>query len=207
MKKVYIASPSFQYINMMEQAGWEITSILETADLVLFTGGADVNPELYDEAVHPQTGISRRRDSEDAIIFLDAKDLGLPMVGICRGGQFLNVMNGGKMYQHVTGHSIGGTHSLLDVRNGRILPVSSTHHQMMRAGPLGEVIGTGGNRTDGKEFMSDGEIVYDPAYDEPDVEVVLYKGTRILCFQPHPEFFQPEHECVRYFHELLEEIL
>lgn len=51
------------------------------------------------------------------------------MVGICRGAQFLNVMAGGKMIQHVEGHAIHGTHEIVvtDVYGGVKLIKSPLH--------------------------------------------------------------------------------
>lgn len=206
MKKVMIVSPSRQYIVLMENAGWEIVTELVDADLVLFTGGSDVNPTLYGEKVHPQSMVDEQRDRDDLSVFYAAQIRQMPMSGICRGGQFLNVMNGGRMYQHVTGHALGHTHELVDTRSGQALQVSSTHHQMMIAGSRGEIRGTGGRLATRKEWMDGDKIVCD--FDqEDDVEVVLYLGRRTLCFQPHPEFFPAEHECNQYFHELLTEIM
>jgi len=209
MKTVFIVNPSQSYMSMMKLAGWTLVDNVEDADLVMFTGGSDVSPDMYGEGEHPRTYSDSNRDAYDFSVYIEAKEASTPMVGICRGGQFLNVMNGGKLYQHVVGHAVGDTHELLDVRSGRTLPVSSTHHQMMRAGPLGDVVGVSlFNLTNGKEYMSDGGGVVEDAFDsEPDTEVVLYTLARCLCFQPHPEFFYPDHECVKYFHELLEEIL
>jgi gamma-glutamyl-gamma-aminobutyrate hydrolase PuuD len=50
------------------------------------------------------------------------------MAGICRGAQFLNVMAGGKMIQHVDSH--GNYHSMTTI-DGEEMEVSSTHHQMI----------------------------------------------------------------------------
>ena len=207
MKKVMIVSSSGQYSAMMTRAGWALVMNVEDADLVMFTGGADVNPALYGEEEHPKTFHQPPRDREDKKVWEQASQLGLPMVGICRGGQFLNVMNGGKMYQHVVGHANGGTHELVDTRSGEVLQVSSTHHQMMREGERGEVIAHGGNLCKTKEEMDSKGVLYTSGTVEKDVEVVLYKDTLTLCFQPHPEFFSPLHECPIYFHKLLKEIV
>lgn len=208
MRLVYIANPSSEYAGMMRKAGWGLTHHVDQADLVMFTGGADVDPALYGEDLHPQSFISPVRDRDDKEVYDEAAALGIPMVGICRGGQFLNVMSGGSMYQHVDGHAIGSLHRLLDVRTGRILGVSSTHHQMMREGPRGEVLGVAQTfLTNGKAYMQDGKLCKHKPNRDSDVEVVLYAETNILCFQPHPEFFESDHECVVYFHELLEEIV
>lgn len=203
MPKVYIVGgPEGGYGLMFKNAGWELAPHLLDADMVQFTGGEDVTPYLYGEDPHRTTYSSARRDYEEAGYFAIAQRLGKPMSGICRGGQFLNVMSGGSMYQHVNKHATGERHILRDTVTLKELSVSSTHHQMMRKGPGGELIAVafeGGF----KQSMEDGKVVNSDG-GEADTEVVYYKDTKSLCFQPHPEFFRPGDECFEYYFELIE---
>jgi len=66
---------------------------------VVFTGGADVSPFMYGEKKLSVTCNDEHRDEQEKLFF--ERYTKVPKVGICRGGQFLNVMNGGKMWQHV----------------------------------------------------------------------------------------------------------
>jgi hypothetical protein len=199
--KVYIIGDNGQYGRMFINAGWEVVDSIVKADMLQFTGGEDVTPALYGEANHPYTGNSSKRDLYEAGYFAFAQRMGIPMSGICRGGQFLNVMSGGRMYQHVEGHATGKNHLLLDFQTDRLISVSSTHHQMMIPGKHGDVLATGdeGGR---REFMRIGKVTTADASE--DTEVVYYKDTKSLCYQPHPEFFQPGHECFEYYFELIE---
>src|SRR3546814_14796091 len=62
-------------------------------------------------------------------LFKTCYENGIPMLGVCRGAQFLNVMPGGKLYQDVDNHV--GDHPIYDPQNKRVIPnVSSIHHQM-----------------------------------------------------------------------------
>lgn len=204
MPKVFIVGGrSPQYENMYYAAGWDVCKGPLKADLIQFTGGEDVSPCLYGEERHRTTGDNLDRDLYEAGFFAFARRMGIPMAGICRGGQFLNVMSGGKMYQHVSKHATGLDHPLTDIQTGRVLSVSSTHHQMMRKGEAGILVASAG--LGGFKQHMIGSVVtecHDP--DEPDTEVVYYPDTKALCFQPHPEFFDVEHECPQYFFELLE---
>lgn len=205
MLKVYIVGGGGNgYSRMFENAGWGIAKGMLGADLIQFTGGEDVSPVLYGEARHEFTGDSLERDLYEAGYFAFAKRLGIPMAGICRGGQFLNVMSGGKMYQHVSNHANGRNHDLRDLLTNRTISVSSTHHQMMRAGPAGELLATA-NLGGFKELMINGAVARDLGAAH-DTEVVYYGTTKALCFQPHPEFFQPGHECFEYYFELIERV-
>lgn len=208
-KKALIVGGGGAYERMFLLYGWEVVDDIHEADLLVFTGGSDVSPSFYGEDIHPSTSAYYHRDVKEREIFMIALDLGIPTAGICRGGQFLNVMNEGKMYQHVDGHAVSGTHNATDVKTGRTVQVSSTHHQMMRPSPTGEVLCVAA-KSSYKEHMVAGEVCRIDGTEENDVEVVLYRGTRSLCFQPHPEFVahSPAYrECADYFFECLKEIV
>jgi hypothetical protein len=201
--KVYIVGGNGQgYGRMFMSAGWELVSDIREADMVQFTGGEDVTPSLYGEAKHQYTGNSFERDLYEAGYFAIAQRMGIPMSGICRGGQFLNVMSGGRMYQHVSAHATGHNHGLVDITTGRTVSVSSTHHQMMRIGAPGILLAEA-NLGGFKEYVDTAGYVQ-RAGNGPDIEVIYYDNTKALCFQPHPEFFSAEDECFQYYFELIE---
>ncbi len=153
------------------QMGFNVVDDPLEADMFQFMGGEDVSPELYGEKnTHSYNNLSR--DIKEMGYFQLARMLGRPCAGICRGGQFLNVMCGGKMKQDIGGHT--RNHEMVISYNGvlnQVLEVTSTHHQMMLPSNEGRVLGTA---------VHDGGI-----------EVVAYNfygGIRCLCFQPHPEY-------------------
>lgn len=197
---VMIVSGNASYNKMWTERGFTIVYTLEEADIVQFTGGADVSPALYDELVHPSTGFSERRDKEEMHVYKEAQKWSIPVVGICRGGQFLNVMNGGKMYQHVNGHAISGTHVMI-TDDGRDVEVTSTHHQMMIAAEHGDVLGVA-YESSIRESMK-GNKLWRETGEHEDTEVVVYTKTQSLCFQPHPEYLEKDHECQEYYFELI----
>lgn len=187
MTKVYVVGYGGAYAAMFEKAGFELVESIFYADLVCFTGGEDVTPQIYGEKnTASHNNISR--DITEAGFFAIAQRLEIPMVGICRGGQFLNVMCGGKMVQHVEGHALYNGHKL--EMSGEHFLVSSTHHQLMVEGERGNVIGWA-HITDGRD--------YDP-------EIIHYAAQRVLCFQPHPEM-DGFPECTKLFFDLIEELL
>src|SRR5690606_26079714 len=114
-------------------------------DIALFTGGEDVDPSLYGQNVGNNTFINVKRDSQEKSLYhiLHPKTLKL---GICRGSQFLTVMSGGSLIQHVEGHggnhliTVVDTHPLdkeeidifrVDPDRFMTMEITSTHHQMM----------------------------------------------------------------------------
>jgi gamma-glutamyl-gamma-aminobutyrate hydrolase PuuD len=197
MKKIKIVHIGWEYERMCVDLGYDFTQDTAMADLVMFTGGADVSPHLYGEK-NVASYCDARRDDLEQKIFQECVALKIPMVGICRGGQFLNVMNGGRMWQDVDGHT--RPHTLVDIESGCVFTVSSTHHQMMRPSANGEIIASAECVISTKYRSEDGAFERSDVADQ-DVEVVWYPQTRSLCFQPHPEFSNDE--CREYFKLLL----
>lgn len=188
------------YTAMFKELGYDTVHNIDLADLVCFTGGADVGANLYGHREHRTTFSSSFRDEAEMIIFKEALKLNIPMVGICRGGQFLNVMAGGEMYQEVSKH--GMSHDLIDLETGETIYVTSTHHQMMKPHESAIIVATakqGGVREwwDGSDFAQE--------VSTQDIEVLYYRHINALCFQPHPEFTGKDLVPMRtYFASLLE---
>jgi gamma-glutamyl-gamma-aminobutyrate hydrolase PuuD len=198
MKSVYIVDSSYAYEKFFKFLGWEVVFSLSQANLVCFTGGEDVSPYLYGAVEHRYTHYNRSRDVKEMGIYNAAQQLNIPCVGICRGGQFLNVMNGGAMYQHVSSHT--RDHLITDVLSLETLLVTSTHHQMMKPAKNALIVATShmyGTREwyEGKEFHND--------VSDLDIEVVWYAKTQSLCFQPHPEFSGSVYQPMKEYFEML----
>jgi len=83
--------------------------VLDGLDGLVITGGKDVDPARYGQAPHPKTDEPRHdRDEWEFALLAGALKRGLPVLGICRGAQVLNVALGGTLHQHlpdVVGHS------------------------------------------------------------------------------------------------------
>jgi len=188
--QVYIAGGFDSLVaGMFLDAGWRGTRDLMMADIVVFTGGADIDPKLYGEPIAGAYGINTRRDEAEVELFKAAKNFGIPMLGICRGAQLLNVLNGGKLWQDVNHHTTN--HWLTDLRNGTQALVTSTHHQQMipnlKLGNLIAIAGKG-ERTSLCTTKHAAGVTQVPNIGDVDAEVVWYQDTQCLCFQPHPEY-------------------
>lgn len=199
-KSVYVIGGDRSYHELFKSLGYFITENPDEASLACFTGGADVTPDYYGAKKHHATFNSPGRDVSETAAFHSFLERNIPMVGICRGGQFLNVMSGGKMYQDVDKH--GRPHEITDVLTGDVVYVSSTHHQMMKPSEKGLLVAY--STLGGAREWYEGQIFHKDV-SEQDIEVVYYEHTRALCFQPHPEFNSVEYEGMKsYFNSLLE---
>lgn len=201
MKSVYIVNGSYAYVMLFKALGFHVSSDIGNSSLVCFTGGEDVTPSLYGDKSHSYTGNNVHRDEMEAKLYRYALSQGIPMVGICRGGQFLNVMNGGRMYQHVSKHT--QSHDIVDLQTGETIHVSSTHHQMMMPAAHADVVAV--SHLGGTREWFDGEVARRDV-SEMDYEVVHYVDTNCLCFQPHPEF-DGYPQMREYFKRLVESLL
>jgi len=84
-------------------------ALLDRVQGLLLTGGSDVDPALYGEAPHPRLGkVFRDRDDFELALCREALDRDLPILGICRGHQVLNVATGGTLIQDIPSDLSGG---------------------------------------------------------------------------------------------------
>lgn len=98
-------------INLPEEVLWEIFRRL---DGLCFAGGVDVAPAEYGEDPHPALGkVDGPRDRAELVLARWALEADLPVLGICRGIQLLNVAAGGSLYQDIPAQLPGSlTHNI-----------------------------------------------------------------------------------------------
>lgn len=79
-----------------------VEAALPRLDALLLAGGPDVDPRRYGQEPGPNTQPPRpERDEAETALLLEAVDSGLPVLGICRGLQLINVARGGSLVQHL----------------------------------------------------------------------------------------------------------
>ena len=149
-------------------------------DGVLLTGGADIEPEHYGQVPDGAGSYEPERDDVELALAHGALAANVPILGICRGMQVLNVATGGTLEQDVPPHSCYdddpdvavhrvtfSEHSRLHLLYGASAEVNSLHHQTLDR--LGEGITVTGRADDGV------------------VEAVEMPGRDVLAVQWHPE--------------------
>ena len=116
---------------------------LDGVDGLLLSGGGDVHPRFFGAEIAgaDPSGIDEARDVLEIDLIRLAVERDLPLFGICRGCQVMNVAMGGGMIQHLDGHRSGGDspvlHGVSVVPGSRLhsivgiteLEVNSYHHQ------------------------------------------------------------------------------
>lgn len=142
------------YRRAVEAAGGEPVDLMAGSDTLppldglLLPGGWDVDPALYGEKPGPKVGpIDRELDDTELNLFRQAREGEIPVLGLCRGQQVINVAMGGSLLQHLEGHDVQGhgrshiAHTIeVDPASelGRAagessVQVNSFHHQAVRS--------------------------------------------------------------------------
>src|SRR5690554_3728052 len=76
--------------------------LLDGADGVLFTGGVDVHPHHFgQEPLRTLGRVDHDRDRFELALYRAARDRQLPVLGVCRGHQLINIAEGGSLHQHL----------------------------------------------------------------------------------------------------------
>ena len=216
--KVYIIGGSYGSGYARFLKNHEITRDITEADVVILTGGADVDPSFYGARKHPTTYSSPQRDKEELEEIKRVRPDQL-VYGCCRGSQFSCVLNGGLLVQNVSNHAIGGGHNIQATEVGKkfksveheLYNITSTHHQMQYPFNLPkedyDILFTSfplrsdyyqGDMIDSTPILK---------YGEP--EIVLYhrKGyPRFLAVQGHPEMI-PDSSVAGMIENLIYELL
>ena len=208
MKKIFVVGSALNYADFINDS--ILTSDMSEADIVLFTGGSDVSPALYKTRPHRSTMCDKERDKAELSVFKKIKPNQLAL-GICRGSQFLCVMNGGKLVQDCCNHSIWGTHSITD---GEInYEITSTHHQMQYPYNLNDedydvLFTSSGLRSAG--YYEGGNINTGTIMEKGEPEIVLYHKEgmpKCLGIQGHPEYMRSDAPVIEMLNNLINKIL
>lgn len=144
MKKIFlgwITQPFQNYVAALTALGAAVErDDPDDCDALLLPGGADLHPRLYGQDIDGARDIDEARDKYELALFRRFYDAKLPVFGICRGLQLINVALGGTLRQHIDGHSqvakgVDSTHAvrtddaMLRALYGERFTVNSAHHQ------------------------------------------------------------------------------
>ena len=202
MKTAYIIGGELSYGlgKLFHHWGFKVVNSVKEAAIVVYRGGIDIDPHIYAPRAHSKCySWSAIRDTQEIDVYHEAKRLGIPQVGICRGAQLLNVLNGGTLFQHVDGHH--RRHDIFSLDGEPLLlKATSIHHQMMIPTTEAEILGVACESSERHFVAQDGKEVKEVGpHDDP--EIVYYDGA--LCWQGHPECASLEEE--KLFFKIIKE--
>lgn len=174
--------------------------LLVKGDVLIVHGGADISPALYNK------GRSSRghgdlepdmRDRTEWALMCRAKELGVPIIGICRGAQMLCALEGGHLIQHINNH--GGTHEVSTFDNTSF-STNSIHHQQLV--PQGNYQLVAWTPTRSKEYWDVDDQGHDVVMQSNpigcDPEFVYYPDIKGFAVQWHPEMMSANSTANKY---------
>jgi putative glutamine amidotransferase len=185
-----------------------VWSTADKPDIILYAGGQDISPSMYGQKPLATTDKPNYyRDGAEVQAYLYSQNLSeKPVwnVGICRGMQLLNVLNGGKLQQHVEGH--------VDSVNGKTMHpveyfgankkdtygsvVNSVHHQVIIP------------PRNGKDKNNPYELLVQTIGLLNDPEAILFPKTKSVGVQWHPEWAgESSSGSLRLFKRIIEDYI
>lgn len=171
------------FATWLGRAGVSRVDTPSEADFVIFTGGSDVSPSMYGQSRLQGTYADPARDELCDNLYKHCLSERIPMLGICRGAQFLWVAQGGQLWQDLDNHD-DGEHQVMYLPTQQKLRASSVHHQACKIGnsPAMRVLMTSTVST----MREDDTAVRHGQ--STDLEAYAIKGAGILGIQGHPEY-------------------
>jgi putative glutamine amidotransferase len=204
-RSVGLAYPAFESSFRRFYPDLKIISDPSTArnfDLVIFSGGEDVDPKYYGQTNTMSYGVNSRRDAHEMDVFQNIYDKSrIKILGVCRGHQLIQVALGGRLYQDFP--------SSINQSTGTFFEYHSSPHTLtfLSAGTVVQTF------FQGKLVSS----LHHQAVVENNIyslsNICLYKGIveaseskNIITVQFHPEFdWQPGNHCDDFFKFLVNE--
>jgi gamma-glutamyl-gamma-aminobutyrate hydrolase PuuD len=176
---------------------------LTSDDCLVVWGGADISPSLYGKKASRYCHADEQpsyRDAYEWACMQRAKELKIPIIGVCRGAQMLCALAGGHLIQHVDNH---GSHHSVVTNDGLELKVNSLHHQMMYPWNVNHVLVAWSKDARSGVYYDENNLVNVPC--EP--EFVHFPDVRGAAIQWHPEFMSGDAEATHYLANWLKENL
>lgn len=177
----------------------------EPNSVLLLWGGADIAPSYYKQRANNFTSAwdsPSPRDRREQRLIEKALAMKMPIIGICRGAQFLCALAGGKLIQHVNGH---GNNHYIRTHMGELVYSNSTHHQMMIPNKAGRILAW--SDTPQSDIYVGEDDYFLPQNPEKEVEVVYWPKWKALGIQGHPEYMDKDSDFVKYCQSLVQEYI
>lgn len=166
-------------------------------DALVVWGGEDISPSLYKQRANRSATGARdepsRRDRIEWDLMQQAIKYGIPIIGVCRGGQMLCAAAGGTLYQHVDGHT-NGRHQAETI-DGKTIMISSLHHQMMNPEGTNHEMWMWSKDKRSDTYVTQDGPIEDPLQVVIEPEYVYFPDIKGHAIQWHPEFHEADEAC------------
>lgn len=179
---------------------------LKGVDAIVLWGGEDISPSLYNELPCVNSGPREptMRDLFETHLLREAKEAGIPIIGVCRGAQLACAFAGGSLIQHVNKHNDGN--HIIKTFDNLVIETTSAHHQMMYPYDVTHELLAWCETPRSKVYQPE-TTKHSAAYDKKLVfepEVVYFNELNAMVCQGHPEWMKESSQFVQWF---LEQIL
>jgi len=189
LNKAYVdAVAACGAVPLILPANGHVVEALDMIDGLLLSGGGDIHGDFFGQPLHEKAGdVHIQRDEAEIALAWEAWERSVPIFGICRGLQVLNVALGGDIIQHIEGHKqkeprhvathmVRAAGRLAETVGWREFMVNSIHHQVVGRVAAGlEVCGT----------AEDGYIEALCAPERPFVVGVQWHPEELMVHEPH----------------------
>lgn len=173
-------SLAYEYIDFFESIGFLVVPIPNNTnhireyieelkvDGIVLTGGNNVDPKLYGGKEELES-VYEERDTREQQLVKIAKELGIPLLGVCRGFHYVNVYFGGSIFHDVKNH-VAKNHKLISSKTLlNDLETNSYHNQAIFENNLAEKLISIAHTEDGA------------------IEAFIHESYKIMGIQWHPE--------------------
>ena len=180
----------------------------DNVDAFILWGGTDIHPSYYGAQAHKwnQAGtLPSERDVWEWNAMKLCKAKGIPIIGVCRGAQFMCAFVGGKLIQHVSGHTTG-SHNVV-TSDGDKFAVTTCHHQMLDLRGTNHELLAWTPEPLSRVYQGETEldVVNKDVFKEP--EMVFFPDIKGFAIQGHPEWAPENSKFVAYCNQQIADLL
>lgn len=216
MIKVYVVGYGTGYTSWIHDK--KLVDNIQDADVVVFTGGQDINPSIYGCEKHDTTYYTKSRDDFELAAYAQVRPDQV-CYGACRGAQLGAALNGCILVQDVENHWCSGTHEISRFFGEDDLPqelrVPSLHHQMVYPYdlPKSDYTLLYVSKHNRSSYYHGDKITEDKVrnikeYGEPEVMIFHRPGKPVFFgVQGHPEMLSSDHPTNIIFNNILNKLI
>lgn len=197
----YVGKNIYPFDEIFDKGVDVIKEGFDGVSAILLWGGTDIHPSFYGESAHPSSQVANQtkpsqRDVNEWKAMVYAKAHGIPIIGVCRGAQFLCAFAGGRLIQNVSGHNCG--HHPVICSDGEKYSTTSAHHQMMYPFNVEHEMLAWSDTPKSSYYDASPKAPMFDMKDKVEPEVVYFPQVRGFAIQGHPEWMQVESPFVKW---------